>query len=145
MKNLSSLAFAAFIVFMNGALGRHSAPHAIFMTPVVICVTTLLVVLRTKNISSIYLSILTYAFIALNDILIKLYSSGTHDHQGAGWIHLMMFIGLVPSFGGLVAKVVRLKNESKQRRWFAVILFVVLMIIHLEYFKDLGMEVSWYE
>ncbi len=145
MKNVSSLGFAAFIVFMNGALGRHSAPHAIFMTPVVICVTTLLIVLGTKNISSIYLSILTYAFIALNDVLIKLYAGGKHDHQGTGWIHLMMFIGLVPSFGGLVSKIVSLKNESKQIRWFAVILFVVLIIIHLECFKDLGMEVSWYE
>ncbi|KIO74562.1 hypothetical protein TH53_25735 [Pedobacter lusitanus] len=81
-------------------------------------------------------------YIGLNDIGIKLFSGGRHDMEGVGWIHTMLFIGLVPCFIMLLIGVFRDKDSSIWLKVLSVIIFVLLIYAHLEIFETLGVDVS---
>ena len=83
---------------------------------------------------------------ALNDISIKLYSGGTHDNEGLAWVHLLLFIGLVPTFGILLTTILKRKEERLTKRIIAIVLFVGLIAGHLQLFSNLGLgRHYWYD
>lgn len=146
MNNTTALGLATLTVILNGFIGHFFAPNGIILTPIVLTITTSLVCFGTKNIKIIFLSILTYLFVALNDISIKLYSGGSHDNEGLGWVHLVLFVGLVPTFGILLAIVLKRKEETVTNKIIAVTLFIGLIVLHLQLFSNLGLgRYYWYE
>jgi hypothetical protein len=139
MSNSTAIGLALLTVVMNGLIGHFFAQSGIMLTPIVLTITTSLVCLGTKNIKAIFISILTFLFVALNDISIKLYSGGSHDHQGLGWIHMFLFIGLVPTFGILLTAMLRSKNAKYPSKIIATVLFIGLIAAHLQLFSKLGL------
>lgn len=145
MTNTKAIGIAALTVILNGLIGHFFAPNGILLTPVVLTITTLFVCFGTKNIKVIFISAFTYLFVSLNDISIKLYSGGTHDHEGLGWVHLFLFIGLAPTFLILLASVLSRKGENLMNKVIAVVLFIGLMAGHLHLFSNLGLgRHYWY-
>lgn len=145
MSNYLALGLATFTVILNGLIGHFFAPNGILLTPIILTITTSIICFRTKNIKVIFISILTFSFVALNDISLKLYSGGTHDNEGLGWIHLLLFVGLIPTFGILLSTVLKKKDEKSINKIFAIILFVSLISIHLQLFSNLGLgRHYWY-
>jgi hypothetical protein len=146
MNNKTALGLATLTVILNGLIGHFFAPNGIMLTPIVLTITTSLVCFGTKNIKVILLSALTYLFMALNDISIKLYSGGSHDSEGLGWIHMLLFVGLLPTFGILLATIFRNKQETLTNKIIALIMFVGLIAGHLQLFSNLGLgRYYWYE
>ena len=130
----------------NNIVGHFFAPNGIMLTPIVLTITTSLVCFGTKNIKIIFISALTYLFVALNDISIKLYSGGSHDNEGLGWIHMLLFVGLLPTFGILLATVLKRKEETVTNKLIAIALFIGLIVLHLQLFSNLGLgRHYWYE
>jgi hypothetical protein len=145
MNNTTALGLATLTVILNGLIGHFFAPNGIMLTPIVLTITTSIVCFGTKNIKPILLSVLTYLFVALNDISIKLYSGGSHDNEGLGWIHLLLFVGLFPAFGILLATVLRRKEETVTNKIIAIVLFIGLVVGHLQVFSNLGLgRYYWY-
>lgn len=146
MNNTTALGLATLTVVLNGLIGHFFAPNGIMLTPIVLTITTSLVCFGTKNIKIIFISALTYLFVALNDISIKLYSGGSHDNEGLGWVHLLLFVGLVPTFGILLATVLKHKEETVTNKIIAVVLFIGLIAGHLQIFSNLGLgRYYWYD
>ena len=146
MNNTTALGLATSTVILNGLIGHFFAPNGIALTPVVLTITTSLVCFGTKNIKVILISTLTYLFVALNDISIKLYSGGSHDQEGLVWIHALLFIGLIPTFGILLTRSIRQKDEKLINKLLAVGLFIGLIALHLQLFGNLGLgRYYWYE
>jgi hypothetical protein len=139
MDNKTALGLATWTVILNGLIGHFFAPNGIMFTPIVLTITSTLVCFGTKNIKIIFISFLTYFFVALNDILIKLYSGGSHDSVGLGWIQLLLFVGLLPTFGILLISIFRRKEETLTNKIIAVFLFVGLIAGHLQLFGTLGL------
>lgn len=139
LKNCIALGLALLTVGVNGLIGHFLAPGGILLTPLVLALTTALVVFGTEKINAIGLSALTYLFVALNDIAIKLWSGGSHDSPGLGWIHLMLFIGLVPACIFLFRAIVRRRNDSTVTKIIAIGLFAGLIVLHLYMFGKLGL------
>lgn len=139
MNNKTALGLATLPVILNGLIGHFLAPTGIMLTPIVLTITTSLICFGTKNIKPILISALTYLFVALNDISIKLYSGGSHDSEGLGWIHVLLFIGLLPTFGILLATIFKNKEETLTNKIIAVVLFVGLIAGHLQLFSSLGL------
>ena len=110
------------------------------MTPIVLTITTCLIVFGTKDVNPIWKSILTFAFVALNDIAIKLYSGGSHDNEGLGWVHLLLFVGLLPTFGFLLIAIVKDKQASTAIKIIGVAAFSLLIIIHLHFLATLDLD-----
>ncbi len=146
MNNKTALGLATLTVILNGFIGHFFAPSGIMLTPIVLTITTSLVCLRTKNISIIFISMLTYFFVGFNDILIKLYSGGRHDNEGLGWVHLLLFVGLIPTFLILLTTIFRNKQETLTNKIIAVVIFIGLIVGHLQLFNKLGLgRYYWYE
>jgi hypothetical protein len=146
MKNYIAIGLAIYTVIVNGLIGHFFAPSGIMLTPIVLIITTSLVVFGTKNLKITLVSFLSYLFIAINDISIKLYSGGSHDSEGLGWVHLLLFIGLVPTFGILLTGIFIRKDENLKNKIFALVIFIGLIGIHLQLFSDLGLgRYYWYE
>lgn len=139
MNNYIALGIATLTVILNGLIGHFFAPNGIMFTPIVLTITTSLICFGTKNIRVIFISILTFLFVALNDICIKLYSGGTNDNEGLGWVHLLLFVGLVPTFGILLSSILKRDEEKSINKIVAIILFVGLIAIYLELFSSLGL------
>lgn len=146
MNNYIALGIATLTVILNGLIGHFFAPNGIMLTPIILTITSSLICFGTKNIRVIFISILNFLFVALNDISIKLYSGGTHDNEGLGWVHLLLFVGLVPTFGILLSSVLKRDDEKSINKIVAIILFVGLIAIHLQLFSNLGLgRHYWYE
>ena len=139
MNNITALGLALLTVIINGLIGHFFAPNGIMLTPVVLTITTYLVCFKTKNIKVPFISILIFLFVALNDISIKLYSGGRHDNEGLGWVHLLLFVGLVPTFGILLTTIFRRKEENLISRILSIVLFIGLIAGHLQLFSGLGL------
>jgi len=146
MNNKTALGLATITVILNGFIGHFFAPNGIMLTPIILTIMTALVCFGTKNIKIIFISALTYLFVALNDISIKLYSGGSHDNEGLGWVHLLLFVGLVPTFGILVATILKHKEETWTNKIISIVLFVGLIAGHLQLFSNLGLgRHYWYD
>ncbi|MBS1612309.1 MAG: hypothetical protein JST49_05760 [Bacteroidetes bacterium] len=144
--NALLLILALLVVIANGFIGHFFAPNGIMLTPIVLILTTGIVCL-TDNMHPILISIFSYFYVALNDILLKLYAGGSHDEEGLAWMAMFLLFGLVPSFIILVATVFRTKQAILAVRLLAVVLFIALVAIHLSVFERLGLgqQIYWYE
>jgi len=83
---------------------------------------------------------LSYLFIGLNDINIKLFAGGLHDMEGIGWIHMLLFIGLIPCFIMLLIAVYQDKVFNIWIKILGVLMFILMIYIHLEIFETLGVH-----
>lgn len=117
-------------------------PSGIFMTPVTISIMTGLILFSDTDFSILVKSVLSYLLIGLNDIGIKLFAGGKSDLAGMGWIHLFLFIGLVPCFIMLLISVFRDKMSSLGIKALSVLIFMLLIYMHLKIFETLGVDVS---
>lgn len=140
MKNIIPLIIAVFIVIANGIIGHYFAPNGITFTPVVLTITTYLICFRLKTAKVVLISLLTYIFVALNDFSIKLYSGGTTDYEGLGWIHFFLLIGLIPTLVILSFAIFKKEKEKLSIKILSLILFIILMIIHFQVFSLLGLD-----
>jgi hypothetical protein len=138
-QNVAMILGALLVVVANGFIGRFVTPNGILLTPVILTITTLLVVFGAKGLNPIWRSALVYLFVALNDILIKLYSGGSHDNEGLGWIHLLLFVGLLPTFGVLLTTTWRDNKFAIRDKIIGIVIFPILIIIHLYFLGDLGL------
>lgn len=123
-------------------IGHFLPPTGIFMTPVTISLMTWLILFSDTDFSILVKSVLSYLFIGLNDIGMKLFAGGKSDLAGMGWIHLSLFIGLVPCFIMLLVSVFRDKRSSFGIKALSVLIFMVLIYMHLKMFKMLGVHID---
>jgi hypothetical protein len=137
MGNKTALGLAALIVILNGIIGHYFAPNGILLTPIVLTITASLVCFGTKKIKHLFISFLTYFFVALNDVSIKLFSGGTHDSEGLALINMFLLIGLAPTFSILWISILTKKVEKIKQQIIALIAFILLMTIHFILFKNL--------
>ena len=139
LRNVVMLVIAMSFVILNGFVGRYIPPNGIFLTPLILMLTTLFTAFGTKYIKPVWISICSFIFVALNDISLKLYAGGAHDEEGLAWIHFFLFVGLVLTFILLSIAIIKNKQASLIHKFSAVILFSVLIAIYLYFFSNLGL------
>lgn len=142
LQKISIICLLTLVLLINSIIGHFLPPTGILITPVIISVMIGLIVFTDNGLNIIEKSVLSYLYIGLNDIGIKLFSGGKHDMEGIGWIHMMLFIGLVPCFIMLLVGTFRNKDSSIQLKILSVIIFVLLIYVHFEIFETLGVDVS---
>ena len=80
LRNKILLLLICLVILIVNVLTDHFyAPNGIYFTPIVILITTSLVLFIDQEIDILLKAFLIYFFIALNDIGIKLYGGGIHD------------------------------------------------------------------
>ena len=121
MNKLKTVGLSLIIIILNLIIGHFFAPIGILLTPIVLIGVSVLVAFFTKGLLSVWKSVVFSALIGIHDIGIKLYSGGRHDYEGLGFLHLMLFIGLVPAYVILLVGIFKTKNDTKVNKWLAVV------------------------
>lgn len=142
LQKISVIGLLTLVLSLNIIIGYFLPPTGILITPFIISVMIGLIVFTDNGLNIIEKSVLSYLYIGLNDIGIKLFSGGRHDVEGVGWIHMMLFIGLVPCFIILLIGVFKDKDSSIWLKILSVMIFVLLIYVHIETFEMLGVDVS---
>jgi hypothetical protein len=142
LQKTSIIGLLTIVIILNIIIGHFLPPAGILITPLIISVMIGLIVFTDNGLNIIEKSVLSYLYIGLNDIGIKLFSGGKHDMEGVGWIHMMLYIGLVPCFIMLSIGIFRDKDSSIRLKILSVIIFVLLIYAHLEIFETLGVNVN---
>lgn len=132
------LIYAIILVFGNVLIGHFLPPSSIILSPVVIVLITVLVL--SLDIRVLVKPLVIGGLISLQDIGIKLFSGGTHDYEGLGWIHFMLLMGVTPYFLVLIYFFAIDKDESFFKKIFSALIFVLLLVIHFSLFSKLGVN-----
>ncbi len=139
MGNRYSFLIAVGVVIVNLFLGHFFAPTGMMLTPVALTAGTAIIVFGYNNLKPIFMTLIVLGLIILHDIGLKLYSGGKHDIEGLGWLHLMLFIGLVPTYILIIVGIFRNKQAKKNEKIISVLIFPLIMAGHLYLFSDLGL------
>ena len=142
LQKIVLISLLILILSLSVIIGHFLPPTGILAAPIVISVMTALVIFTNNDFSILAKSILSYLFIGLNDIGIKLFAGGRHDMEGIGWIHMLLFIGLVPCFIMLLIGVFRDKGSAIEIKILSILVFILLIYVHLEVFETLGVYVN---
>ncbi len=146
MSNTKTLSLSIVVVVINILIGHLFAPYGIMFTPVVLIIVSVLLGLINVELRPILKTVVLAVLISLHDIGIKLFSGGRHDQEGLGFIHLFLFVGLIPAYGILIGGIFNTKENKIKNKWIATILFPLIMLIHLLLFERLGLGRNyWYE
>lgn len=98
MREVIVFISAVFVVLLNGYIGHHYPPSGIMGTPIVLGISSLIIVLAARKSASILKSCFILACAILNDFLVREYSGGIHDKEAESWIDLYFFYGLITGF-----------------------------------------------
>jgi hypothetical protein len=138
INKILCLLICIIIVTLNVLLEHFYAPHGIDFTPFIVIIVAVLLNV-TANKFNIWLRIvLTYAFIGINDVGIKLYGGGIHDVEGQGFVLLFLMMGLIPAFIIVVITVINDKNLYALTKAITLMSFLILFGLHLYLFENLG-------
>lgn len=138
--NLKFLILCTAILLISNVLGHYMPPFSIMFTPIAITFLTVIIFFKISSTIGIVLkSIILAVFISANDICIKLFAGGNHDSEGLGWIHMMLFIGLIVNYIVMIIMVVNNKEENLTNKLLSLLIFPALMYLHLELFAYLGL------
>ena len=142
LQKINLIGILIVLLLIRAFVGRFFPPVGLLASLFVISILTAIIIFTQNDFNIITKSVLTYLFIGLNDVGIKLFSGGVHDSEGLGWVHLLLFIGLVPSFIMLLVGAVGDKTSTNWTKVLSVLLFMLLIFIHLELFSILGLQES---
>lgn len=146
MTNRKLISFATGIIIVNLLLGHFFAPTGMMLTPIALTISTSLVVFGSKKLRPILLTLIILGLIILHDIGLKLYAGGTHDGPGLGWMNLMLFIGLVPTYILTIVGIFRNKPAKLTEKIISLLIFPLIIAGHLYLFSDLGLgRHYWYD
>lgn len=139
MKNILALTISLILVLTNGIIGHFFPPNGIDFTLILIPTITAIICFASENLSSILKSLSVSFLVIANDILIKLYSGGTHDLEGLEWIHFFMYSGILIGLIILSINVMKNKKENLFIKILSIITFPFLIYIYLQFFYQLGL------
>lgn len=136
MTNYQKILISVGLIVFNNVLGHFAPPSSIFLTPIVVGATTVLLATSSFNFPLRLLLILLA--VITNDILIKFFAGGTHDSEGAGWINLFLIIGIVIST--ITTFAIFIQKEKIFKSLLASLIIPVVLYFHLSYFDFLGLS-----
>jgi hypothetical protein len=139
LQKTTLISLLTFILLLSVTIGHFLPPTGVLIIPVTISLMTGVIIFTNNEFNILTKSILCYLYIGLNDIGIKLFAGGINDSEGTGWVHLMLFIGLVPSLIMLLIGVFQDKRSTISTNVISILLFISLIFIHLQIFENLGM------
>ena len=139
MKNILTLTIALILVLINGIIGHFFPPNGIDFTIILIPTIAVIICFASENLNSILKSLSVSFLVIANDILIKLYSGGTHDLEGLEWIHFFMYSGILIGLIILAINVMKNKKENLFIKILSIITFPSLIYIYLQFFYQLGL------
>jgi hypothetical protein len=134
-----NLSIAFIIVLSNVIIDHFFAPTGILLCPITIILSVIFINFNKEKFDFLFLVIITFIFIAFNDIGLKLYGGGIHDGEGQGVLNLFLMCVLIPALIILIISAIINKGDSILKKTGSICLFLFLACFYLYFFKDLGL------
>jgi hypothetical protein len=81
-----------------------------------------------------------------SDVSLKLYSGGSHDGQGGGWLLITTIVGLAVALPIILLWLKGSPSTGTTTKIIAVLLLITLIVLHFRTTANLGQGRSyWYE
>lgn len=120
---------AALIIILNALIGYHYPPSGILGTPIILGISSLIIVLGVRKTASILKSLLIFAYAVLNDYLVMNYSGEPLEQEGSGSLNSYLMYGLIVSYVILILGTFKTKDKLSMKI-LAWILFPVLVLLY---------------
>ncbi|MDF3026705.1 MAG: hypothetical protein K0S23_1012 [Fluviicola sp.] len=131
MKEVVVAVSAGLIIIINGIIGHYYPLSGILGTPIILGITSVIIVMGMgKKSRSILKSIFLIVFALFNDFLIRRYSGGIHDNESAGLITLYLFYGSIVSYLVLILGTFS-SNDKVWKKATALVLFPLVMVLYM--------------
>lgn len=131
MKEIIVLTSAGLIVIINGIIGHYYPTSGIMGTPIILGITSVIIVMGMGRKSGSILKSIFLIFCALlNDFLIRNYSGGIHNSKSADFITLYLFYGSIISYLVLILGTFS-SNDKMWKKIMALGLFPLVMVFYL--------------
>lgn len=115
MKEAIVLVSAGLIIALNGYIGHHYPPSGLMGTPIVLGISSVIIVMGLGKGRSILKSIFLVICAVFNDYLIRTYAGGIHDSEGFAWISRYFIYGLIVSYLVLILGLFNSKDKAGKR------------------------------
>lgn len=87
-KYLLIIAIGLIVIIVNNILGHYYGPFSITWTPLILIFIIAGINYPLYRYNFLLAIVYNYILLLLNDVLIRLFAGGTHDHIGRGWVML---------------------------------------------------------
>jgi len=138
MKNISIISIGIILLLLSNYFGHVYPPFSINFTPILIGLFTGLI-LFLSNFNLIGKFGFIIGMIISNDILIKLFAGGQHDWEGAGWVSIFLFLGLIISLLLIVIYGFTEQKKRKKEHFYYLLVSSIILWGYLFLFDSLGM------
>lgn len=108
--------------------------------PFVLSIAAWMVAFHGNGFNDYWRAIITYLFVGLNDIGIRLGADGGIDQEGMGWMFVILLTSLVPVLFFLILGTARHKNSTVINKVGSILLFCALIGLHLLLFSGVGVR-----
>jgi len=143
MKDIYLVFISVVCIILSALFGHYYPPIGIELTPVILIITGV-IVFNNLKFQNVFLKVLLFfSFVALNDLLIKLYAGGRHDYEGLAWTKLFLYIGLLPSYFILVKAIWLDRFAGQTSKIVSILVFPILVVIYLAISRDLGLGTEY--
>ncbi len=129
MIQVVTVALAALVIVINGFIGHYYPTSGILGMPIMIGISSLILVLGLRRAATIWKSCLVLFCAILNDFLIRTYSGGIHDSKGEALISSYLFYGLIAGYLILILGTFNSKDRLS-RKLIAYALFPLGVFIY---------------
>ena len=124
-----TVVLAILVIVINGILGHYYPASAILGTPIMIGISSLILVLGLRRAATIWKSCLVLFCAIFNDFLLMNYSGGVHDNKGLDLISSYFVYGLISGYLILILGTFNSKDKLS-RKLIAYAIFPALVFIY---------------
>lgn len=119
------------IILFNSLLAILVQPLGFAIIPICLPTATALIVLRPNGLGVLAKSLSLAGMITILDLGLKAVPAGPFDAEAQGWMHLFLFMGIIPSFIIYLFGIAREKEAGADEKWVAVLSFVGCLSLYM--------------
>lgn len=129
MKEVIAVALATLVIIINGFIGQSYPTSAILGTPIIIGISSLIIVLGLRRAATIWKSCLILFCAFFNDFVIRSYFGGVHDAKGDALISSYLLYGLIAGYLILILGTFNSKDKLSHKL-IAYLIFPVGVLLY---------------
>ena len=119
------------IILSNFFLIVFGQPLGFVLIPLCLPLASAFIVLRPNGLGVLAKSLTLLGMISFMDLGLKTVPAGPFDAKAQGWMHLLLFMGIIPSFLIYLFGIVREKEAGADEKWVAVLSFVGCLSLYM--------------
>jgi len=119
------------IILFNFFLIVFGQPLGFVLIPLCLPLASAFIVLRPNGLGVLAKSLTLLGMISFLDLGLKTVLAGPFDAKAQGWMHLLLFMGIIPAFLIYLFGIVREKDARAYEKWVSVLVFMGCLSLYM--------------